>query len=123
MATLNSGLDVGKNFEIISVMTIGVSKAANDTQGTTQVAHGLGYKPAYLAYWTSNAAATTYYPLPYLGINTTNGTVNIKADIVSDTDTINCWLITPVSSSLYSTAYPNATFYVYLLRQPVEVTS
>lgn len=121
MGAIVDGLDVGKNFEIISALTIPVTKAANNTQGTTQVAHGLNYKPAYLAFFTTDPSQAIYYPTPYLGINTVSGIVNSKADIVTDEDTVNCWFITPQPGSFYGTAFNNLTFYVYLLRQPIPI--
>lgn len=119
MDSILSGIPQGANFEIVKLLTIPVTKAANNTQGVATVSHGLDYKPAYLAFFTTNAAATIYYSAPYFHVNTTSGIINFKADIVTDEDTVNCYIITPSAGAYYATAYNNAKFYVYLLRQPI----
>jgi len=114
MAAITGGAVPDLNYSFFT--KIRVTKPVNDTQATTMFTHNLGYKPPFIAYAVFPAGPDIYYPLPYLGINGTSGIVNDKLDIVSDVDTINCWIITPSAGTSYSVKR-TADFYVYIAKQ------
>lgn len=116
MTAITGGLNSTLNYSFLGVQR--VDKAVSTSTGTATFTHNLGYKPPIIAYAAAVATPTIYYPLPYVGISSASGIVNIKFDIVSDNDSVNCYIITPSAGSLYTFGY-SYNFYIYIAQAPL----
>lgn len=114
MSLITGGAIPDLNFSFFT--KIRVTKEAGNAQGVTIFTHNLNYKPPIMAYAVGPLSPDIYYSLPSIQIHTTSGIVQQKMDIVSDVDTINCYVITPSAGDFYATAR-TLDFYVYIAKQ------
>ena len=128
MGVFSEGNPILKPVNVVSTIQMDVNSAASTFQSSTTVAHNLGYRPAFLAYFRAvqrdqpDGLGDIYYPTPYLyfengGGGSTPGICSLKVDVVSDSTNISCYIIKPnvtSSSGIYSKNYI-FRFYIYLL--------
>ncbi len=123
MTAITGGFQGELNFSYLTAVT--VTKAANTIQGVTTFTHNLNYRPPVIAYVLSStpiggSPVDVYYQTPWNHLEAA-GTVGFKMDVVSDADTVNCYVITPNITSVsnyYANAY-TVTFYVYIAKQDI----
>lgn len=127
MGVFSEGNPILKPVNVVSTIQMDVTGAASTFQSSTTVAHNLGYRPAFLAYFrkildNSETLGDIYYPTPYLYFESgsggsTAGICSLKVDVVSDSTNISCYIIKPNVTSTKNTysIVQQYRFYIYLL--------
>lgn len=109
------------DLKLLFTGSIDISHPVGNVQTSGSFTHNLGYKPAFLAFWTSARRETIYYPTPYLYITPT-GTISIKVDVVATQTTLDAYIITPnisASPDYYNYAF-TWRFYFYVFKQDID---
>lgn len=108
----NSSQDI---FKIVAKTQITLVKPANSSFGSIQVAHNLGYQPAFTAYCN---LVNSYFQTPFTQLDTTFGTVVELSRIEVDDINIYAVMYAPnANSNPFYTFATTRVFTVYLLQE------
>lgn len=115
MSVLTQSNPTFNRFEIVSSGVTSLTKPANDSGETVQVAHGLSSVPIALAFIEDSGL---YYPLPHLTMiddGTATLKVGVKVSVVTDSTYLYVTATTAETGASYSTAKTyNIRYYLLL---------